>query len=71
MGQWLISETEFLTIAAETIKGLGPLKDYRQQHNFMLGENQQRDQTKSRQKFPECKGQHPVWGYSQFKSLDV
>ena len=30
--QWLIRETEFLTIAAETIKGLGSLnKDNRQQ----------------------------------------
>ena len=35
--QCLIRETEFLTIAAETIKELGPLKDNRQQHHSISG----------------------------------
>ena len=35
--QCLIRETEFLTIAAETIKGLGLLKDNRQKHHSMSG----------------------------------
>ena len=72
MRQWLIRETEFLTIAAETIKGLGSLnKDNRQQAHPMFEENQQRDKKKSRQKFPECKEQHPIWRCNQFKSLYV
>ena len=58
--QWLIRETEFLTIAAETKKGLGPLKDNRQQHHSMFGKNQQRDQNKSRKKCQEFKEQHPI-----------
>ena len=72
MRQWLIRETEFLTIAAEAIKGLGPPKDNRQQHHSSIFvENQQRHQKKSRQKCPQCKEQHPIWRCNQFKSLDV
>ena len=59
-----------MTIAAETIKGLGSPRDNRQQHHSMFGESQ-RDQKKSKQKCPECKEQHPIWRCSQFKSLDV
>ena len=69
--RWLIRETEFLTIAAETTKELGPFKDNRKQHHSMFRENQQRDQKKSRQKCPEYKEQHPIWNCNQFKSLDV
>ena len=67
--QWLIRETEFLTTAAETIKGLGPLKDSRQQHHHMFRENKKWDQKRSRQKCPECK--HPIWRCNQCESLDV
>ena len=68
--QCLIRETEVLTIAIETIEGLEPLKDNRQQHHSMFGEYQQRDQKRPTQKCPECKEKHPIRRCNQFKSLD-
>ena len=67
-----IRETEFLTITAETIKGLGPLKIKIIDNSiFLFGENQQKDQKKSRQKCPECEEQDAIWRFNQFKSVDV
>ena len=63
-----IRETEFLTITAETIKGLGPLKIKIIDNSiFLFGENQQKDQKKSRQKCPECEEQDAIWRFNQFK----
>ena len=53
------------------MKRLGPLKDNRQHHHSVFGDNRQRDQKKSRQTCLECKKQHSNWRRNQFKLLDV
>ena len=68
--EWLLRETEFLTVASETIKGLGPRsRELHQQTHY--GENFSNKNNKIKQKCPVCTESHPVWRCNQFKVMDT
>ena len=63
-------ETEFLAVASETIKGLGPpSRELHQQTHY--GESLSKRNDKIRQKCPVCTENHPIWMCNWFKLMDT